>query len=108
MPADTSLLVQPVVSVVPYQSTDVLVPTEACGGPHVPVGGIERVGDGRMTQPVRRHGALEPGPNWEAPDTGSMAAVAMAISGGGALSKLETTELLTVEACAAVTQPVRR
>src|SRR4051812_41661690 len=34
---------------------------------------------------------------WEAPDKVSMAAVAMAISGGGALSKYETTVLLTVE-----------
>ena len=34
---------------------------------------------------------------WEAPDTTAMAAVAIAISGGGALSKFETTELLTVE-----------
>ena len=34
---------------------------------------------------------------WEAPDSVSMAAVAIAISGGGALSKLETTQLLTVE-----------
>ncbi len=34
---------------------------------------------------------------WEAPDNVSMAAVAMAITGGGALSKYETTVLLTVE-----------
>ncbi len=34
---------------------------------------------------------------WEAPDNVSMAAVAMAISGGGALSRFETTVLLTVE-----------
>jgi hypothetical protein len=34
---------------------------------------------------------------WEAPDSVSMAVVAIAISGGGALSKSETTELLTVE-----------
>jgi uncharacterized protein with GYD domain len=34
---------------------------------------------------------------WEAPDNTSMAAVALAISAGGALSKLETTVLLTVE-----------
>jgi len=34
---------------------------------------------------------------WEAPDNGSMAAVAIAISAGGALSKFETTALLTVE-----------
>jgi uncharacterized protein with GYD domain len=34
---------------------------------------------------------------WEAPDNVSMAAVALAIGGGGALSKMETTPLLTVE-----------
>jgi uncharacterized protein with GYD domain len=34
---------------------------------------------------------------WEAPDNVSMAAVALAISGGGALSSFETTVLLTVE-----------
>ncbi len=34
---------------------------------------------------------------WEAPDNVSMAAVAIAISGGGALSKFETTVLVTVE-----------
>ena len=34
---------------------------------------------------------------WEAPDDVSMAAVGIAITGGGALSKFETTPLLTVE-----------
>lgn len=34
---------------------------------------------------------------WEAPDNVSMAAVALAISAGGALSTLETTVLMTVE-----------
>ena len=34
---------------------------------------------------------------WEAPDNVSMAAVAIAIGGGGALSKVETTVLMTVE-----------
>ena len=34
---------------------------------------------------------------WEAPDNVSMAAVAIAIGGGGALRSLETTVLLTVE-----------
>lgn len=34
---------------------------------------------------------------WEAPDNVSMAAVALAINGGGALSSLETTVLLTVD-----------
>ena len=34
---------------------------------------------------------------WEAPDNVSMAAVALAITSGGALSSYETTVLLTVE-----------
>jgi uncharacterized protein with GYD domain len=34
---------------------------------------------------------------WEAPDNVSMAATAIAIGGGGALSSLQTTVLLTVE-----------
>jgi uncharacterized protein with GYD domain len=34
---------------------------------------------------------------WEAPDNVSMAAVALAIGGGGALRSFETTVLLTVE-----------
>lgn len=34
---------------------------------------------------------------WEAPDNVSMAAAAIAISGGGALSSLQTSVLLTVE-----------
>jgi uncharacterized protein with GYD domain len=34
---------------------------------------------------------------WEAPDNVSMAAVAVAIGGGGAVTNLETTVLLTVE-----------
>lgn len=34
---------------------------------------------------------------WEAPDNGAMAAVALAITGGGALSSFETTVLLTVD-----------
>jgi len=34
---------------------------------------------------------------WEAPDNASMAAVAVAIGAGGALSSFETTVLLTVE-----------
>ena len=34
---------------------------------------------------------------WEAPDNVSMAAVALAITAGGALSALETTVLMTVE-----------
>jgi uncharacterized protein with GYD domain len=35
---------------------------------------------------------------WEAPDNVSMAAVALAISGGGALSSVDTTGLMTVDA----------
>ena len=34
---------------------------------------------------------------WEAPDNVSMAAVALAIGGGGALSSIKTTVLLSVE-----------
>jgi len=34
---------------------------------------------------------------WEAPENASMAAVALAIGGGGALSAFETTVLLTVD-----------
>jgi uncharacterized protein with GYD domain len=34
---------------------------------------------------------------WEAPDNVSMAAVALALSSGGAISSLETTVLLTVD-----------
>lgn len=34
---------------------------------------------------------------WEAPDNVAMAAVAIAIGGGGAVSRIETTPLLTVE-----------
>jgi uncharacterized protein with GYD domain len=34
---------------------------------------------------------------WEAPDNVSMAAVALAIGSGGALSSIETTVLLTIE-----------
>jgi len=34
---------------------------------------------------------------WEAPDNVSMAAVAIALSGGSAMSKIETIPLLTVE-----------
>jgi uncharacterized protein with GYD domain len=41
---------------------------------------------------------------WEAPDNVSMAATAMAISAGGALSSLQTTVLLTVEETVAAMQ----
>ena len=34
---------------------------------------------------------------WEAPDNVSMAAVALAVAGGGALSSFETTVLMTVD-----------
>jgi len=41
---------------------------------------------------------------WEAPDNVSMAATAMAISAGGALSSVQTTALLTVEEALAAIQ----
>ncbi|MBA3640858.1 MAG: GYD domain-containing protein [Acidobacteria bacterium] len=41
---------------------------------------------------------------WEAPDNVSMAAVAIAIGGGGALSSIHTTVLLTVEDTVAALQ----
>jgi hypothetical protein len=41
---------------------------------------------------------------WEAPDNVSMAAVAIAIGGGGALSSIHTTVLLTVEETVAALQ----
>ena len=41
---------------------------------------------------------------WEAPDNVSMAATAIAISGGGALNSLHTTVLLTVEETLAALQ----
>jgi uncharacterized protein with GYD domain len=45
---------------------------------------------------------------WEAPDNVSMAAVALAISGGGALSSFETTALLTVEETMEALQKVKQ
>src|SRR5687767_9931758 len=44
---------------------------------------------------------------WEAPDNVSMAAVALAISAGGAVSSLETTSLLTVEETLAALEKAR-
>ena len=41
---------------------------------------------------------------WEAPDNVSMAATAIAISAGGALSSVQTTALLTVEEALAAIQ----
>jgi uncharacterized protein with GYD domain len=41
---------------------------------------------------------------WEAPDNVSMAAVALAITGGGALSSFDTTVLLSVEETIAALQ----
>ena len=41
---------------------------------------------------------------WEAPDNVSMAAVALAISAGGAVSSFQTTALLTVEETLAALQ----
>ena len=45
---------------------------------------------------------------WEAPDNVSMAGVALAIGAGGALSKLETTVLLTVEETMAALQKAKQ
>ncbi|HJR60897.1 MAG TPA: GYD domain-containing protein [Vicinamibacterales bacterium] len=44
---------------------------------------------------------------WEAPENVSMAAVALAISAGGALSSLQTTPLLTVEETLAALEKAR-
>lgn len=44
---------------------------------------------------------------WEAPDNVSMAAVALAIGAGGALSACETTVLLTVEETTAALEKAR-
>ena len=44
---------------------------------------------------------------WEAPDNVSMAAVAVAIGAGGALSSLQTTALLTVEETLAALEKAR-
>jgi uncharacterized protein with GYD domain len=57
---------------------------------------IESVG-GKLHGFWYAFGAYEGYCLWEAPDNISMAAVGLAITGGGALSKFETTPLLTVE-----------
>ena len=57
---------------------------------------IESVG-GRLQGYWYAFGAHDGYTLWEAPDNVSMAAVALAIGGGGALSSLETTVLLTVD-----------
>ena len=44
---------------------------------------------------------------WEAPDNVSMAAVAVALSAGGALSSVQTTALLTVEETLAALEKAR-
>ena len=44
---------------------------------------------------------------WEAPDNVSMAAVALAISAGGALSSFETTALLTIDETLAALEQAR-
>ena len=59
-------------------------------------GYIESVG-GRLHGFWYGFGARDGFSLWEAPDDVSMAAVVLAIGGGGALSSLETTVLLTVE-----------
>ncbi|HEV8313233.1 MAG TPA: GYD domain-containing protein [Burkholderiaceae bacterium] len=57
---------------------------------------IESVG-GKLQGFWYAFGAYDGYTLWEAPDNVSMAAVALAIGGGGALSKMETTPLLTVD-----------
>ena len=57
---------------------------------------IESVG-GKLHGFWYAFGAYEGYCIWEAPNNVSMAAVGFAITGGGALSKFETTALLTVE-----------
>jgi len=57
---------------------------------------IESVG-GKLHGFWYAFGAYEGYCIWEAPDNVAMAAVGFAITGGGALSKYETTSLLTVE-----------
>ena len=57
---------------------------------------IESVG-GRLHGFWYAFGAQDGFTLWEAPDNVSMAAVALALSGSGALSSLETTVLLTVD-----------
>ena len=57
---------------------------------------IESVG-GRLHGFWYAFGAHDGYTLWEAPDNVSMAAVALALSGGGAISSLETTVLLSVE-----------
>ena len=57
---------------------------------------IESVG-GKLTGFWYGFGTYDGYTLWEAPDNVSMAAVAMALSSGGAISSLETTVLLTVE-----------
>jgi uncharacterized protein with GYD domain len=58
---------------------------------------------------LRADGGVLPGDHdgynlWEAPDNVSLAAVAIAIGGGGALSSIHTTVLLTVEDTVAALQ----
>jgi uncharacterized protein with GYD domain len=57
---------------------------------------IESVG-GRLHGFWYAFGAHDGYTLWEAPDNVSMATVALALSGGGALSSQETTVLLTVD-----------
>ena len=58
---------------------------------------VRRVGRREAPRVLVRLGKHDGYALWEAPDDVSMAAVALAISGGGALSSLETAVLLTVE-----------
>src|SRR5262245_21914643 len=57
---------------------------------------IESVG-GKLRGFWYAFGAYDGYTLWEAPDNVSMAAVALAIGGGGALSSIDTTVLLTVD-----------
>ena len=57
---------------------------------------IESV-DGRLHGFWYAFGAHDGFTLWEAPDNVSMAAVALALAGGGAIGSLQTTVLMTVE-----------
>ena len=67
------------------------------GGPPEGRSGVHRVGRRELHGFWYAFGEHDGYTLWEAPDNVSMAAVALAISGGGALSSLETTVLLTVD-----------
>ena len=58
---------------------------------------MDRGGCTQRTAPWYAFGEHDGYTLWDAPDNVSMAAVALAITGGSALSSLETTVLLTVD-----------